>query len=212
MKERNRKQRKARWMRFKSAYRRHPDCVHGAVFCDHVYEEQRPWQWVDFRFPSLAHRRRYYAVAARTLEYTAITDAEDRAWDKVDELLPYPQKATAWVPVIDKMHGRAREWPLSKEVWQLKQERAELHKKLFLELSQRPVKLCESIEVRLEYGPVAIGLWVQVNKSYLDPSWFDEFICWYLAQGEPLKQGVVWEGEGVEIVPAEIYRSWSGER
>jgi len=212
MDERNRKQRKARWMRFKNAYTRWPSCMYGVVFCDHLYEEQHPWTWVDFRFPSLAHRRRDYAVAARTLGYTAVTEAEDNSWNKVDELLPYPQKAITWVPKADKTYGRVYEQLWSEEARQLERERVELHKKLFLECSQQPVKLREQIEVRLEYGPVAIGLWAQVNKPHLGPNWLDEFARWYLAQGEPLKHGVVWQGEEVEIVPAEVYRGWNGER
>ena len=61
------------------------DCGNGIYWCNHVYDEQHPWVWVDFRFPSLKKRNKlYYAVAMRTLEYARVNEIEDSVWDSLD--------------------------------------------------------------------------------------------------------------------------------
>ena len=84
--------------------------------------------------------------------------------------------------------------------------RRELEKKLFDERKHKPIRLRPKIEVRLEYGPVAVGLWATVNKPALTPASFAEFIDHIRQLGEPLRQGIIWEGEEVEVVPATFER------
>jgi hypothetical protein len=209
MMEKNRKARKARWLRFKNAYTRYPNCVYGVAFCDHVYEEQYPWLWVDFRFPSFAHRRRYYSVAAVTLGHLALDNVEARAYDEVNYQLPLdPEEDRRSIVVVGKTAegDTLYSYQPSAKLKELLAEREELKKRLFNEYAQEPITLRESIEQRLEYGPVAIGLWAHVNRDKLEPSWLNGFAHWYNSMGLPLKQGIIWEGEEVEIVPAEVLK------
>jgi len=90
--ERNRKERKARWIRAKNLMREYPDCAYnGDFYCDHLYDPAYPWVWVDFRFFH-TKKKRYYAVAMRTLELEAYDDVEQAVLDEMsmEEIRSHP--------------------------------------------------------------------------------------------------------------------------
>ena len=82
--EKNAKQRKARWIHAKNRMCKYPECAYGGDFyCDHVYEPDRPWKWVDFSFFH-TKLKRYYAVAMVTVEYAAFAKVEIQAMNHVE--------------------------------------------------------------------------------------------------------------------------------
>lgn len=205
MREKTRKQRKARWMKVKNGFR-NKLCSNGVYYCDHVYEEERPWQWVDFRFLSERHRRRYFAVAAETLRYHAYCLVEEEASDLADKDWPLPENGLFFGPaIIDPSYGKVYELQSTAEYDSQYRNWSAARDEYMKHLLQKPQVLRPKIEVRLEYGPVAVGVWASVNRSHLDATALMEFIQQFRELGEPLKQGVVWEGEEVTVVPAEIY-------
>ena len=206
MRENTRKQRKARWIRVKNNYRRYPECVYGDAYCDHVYDATHPWQWVDFRFLSQRHKRRYFAVAAQTLLYKAYGMAEELADAEARKDWPLPEDGCYFGPAErDPDWGKVYELRTTEEYDAQYRHFRTAYEEYLKHFLQKPVVLRPTIEVRLEYGPVAVGIWAKLNKPYLNPAALPEFAQQFRDLGEPLRQGIVWQGEEVTVVPAEIY-------
>jgi hypothetical protein len=185
--QKNRKQIKARWIHVKNLMRKYPDCAYdGDFYCDHVYDPERPWVWVDFRFFH-TKLKRYFAVAMVTAEYEAYTDLENRAIEQSAIIFPYTDDAHRLEdlntdPIRSEQH--VARMGLMRDIIQ-----NEIDKSVFV----RP-----SIQVK-DYGPVAVGLWVTVNKPYIDEHVIREFITHFRSLGEPTKAGWYWHGEEVQI-------------
>lgn len=205
MRERTRKQRKARWIKIKNDYWKYPECVIGDAYCDHVYDETNPWQWVDFRFLSRQHSRRYFAVAAQTLRFAAYHQAQELADDAADKDWPLPDNGCYFGPAeMDGTWGKVYELLTTEEYDEQYKRWSTANQEYLKHFMAQPVLLRPQIEVRLEYGPVAVGVWALLNKPRLDPAGLSEFVQQFRDLGEPLKQGIVWQGEEVQVVPAEI--------
>src|SRR5260370_835951 len=87
--ERNRKQKKLRYIRVKNLMRKYPECTYGGDFyCNHVYDPAYPWNWIDFRFFH-SKLRRYYAASLRTLDFVAYDELEWKAYELAAEALPF---------------------------------------------------------------------------------------------------------------------------
>lgn len=169
--ERTRKERKARYIRAKNLMRQHPECSYGGDFyCNHVYDPDHPWVWVDFRF---FHTRlkRYYAVAMITLEYEAWDMAETQVLEEVwsNDTLDHKSLIERQRLVKEKMEERLV-----------------------------PVTLRPSIYLR-DYGPVVIGVHATVNKPYIDEHVIREFIAFFRSLGEPVTPGWFWRGEETQV-------------
>jgi hypothetical protein len=170
-KEKNRKAKKARYIRIKNMMRKYPECAYnGDFYCDHVYDPAYPWSWVDFRFFH-SKLKRYYAVSMRTVAYEAFNDIEDRALDIAAIIFPDNDLA---------------------------KRRDELMRKLIDEEVDKPIYARPRIFVK-DYGSVSIGLWVTVNKEHIDEHVIREFIAFFRSLGEPIKPGWSWYGEETQV-------------
>ena len=195
--EKNRRQRKARWIRVKNHFRKSEYCD-GVFWTNHIYEPEHPWVWVDFLFLSERHPRRYYAVAARTLEYKVLDDIENEVYEIVDEREPFEEQRL----ILSRNNGEFEVY-FSEPVQNQQRRRMELFKELYpLHLNQRTERA--TIEVRREYGDVAIGLWVTLNTPHIDSQVIHAFIKQFRDLGEPIAHGIVWTGEEVNIDAREV--------
>lgn len=186
--ERTRKERKARYIHVKNLMRKYPECNYDDLFyCDYVYDPANPWVWTDFRFFHTTLKR-YFAVAMVTAEYEAYSEIENNAIEQSAIMFPYPE-------LMVSTH-RMREGEVS-------QKRDELRQKLIDERLEQPQFVRPSILVK-DYGPVAIGLWVTVNKDYIDEHVIKEFITFFRSLGEPIKAGWNWSGEETKVDPKRL--------
>ena len=63
------------------------ECGNGIYWCNHVYDPEFPWVWVDFRFPSIKYpKSRYFSVAMRTLEFARYNEIEDMVYESKNEV------------------------------------------------------------------------------------------------------------------------------
>jgi|SRR5579859_577810 len=189
--ERNRTERKARYIRLKNKMRKYPDSSFGGEFyCDQLLGAYGPSLGADFSFFH-TQKKRYYACCLQTLECKVYTDFEDYAHEQASQIFPYPSsyfdESFNYIP--DAHHV----------------ERQKLHNKLMDDFIV-PVKSAPSIHVK-NYGPVAVGLWATVNKEYVDEHGIREFIAFFRSLGEPIKAGWSWYGEEIEVDPRRIHRA-----
>lgn len=195
--DRTRKQRKASYIRAKNLMKQYPECVlaNEQAYCNHVWDPAYPWVWVDFRFFH-TKLKRYFAVAMTTAEYTGSGIAEDEAWEFAREKYPY------------------EEYPRSKrgiQSWRFDRSetddlRFDLFKKKTEEFGLNPYKVTPKIEVK-DYGKLVVGVWATVNRPYIDEAYIAEFIDFYRSIGEPIKPGLAWKGEEIEVIPSNIYKN-----
>lgn len=198
-KEANRKQRKARWIRVKNEMRQYSDCNYGDFFCHHYLEnrEDDGPVWADFRFFH-SKLKRYFAVAMITAEYEALNIAEGRAIDEAYEEYPLGD-GPIFVPSVDH--------PGYLELVSTETDKKRSHRTN--DLLEQYLKLEYSIIPRIEvlnYGDVAVGVYVTVNKSKIDEHVIREFIARFRELGEPIKPGWKWEDEAITITPEQLSR------
>lgn len=192
--EKNRTQRKARWIRAKNNERRHPDCSYnGDFYCNHVYDPQYPWVWVDFRFFH-SRLKKYFAVAMVTAEYEAYCDAENKAYDEAK----YPENGLDFVKAeVHPTHGQLYRLSEPDTAYKEAEERQKALKAKYL---AEIWKVAPSIKVE-DYGPVAVGVYATVNREYIDEHVIRSFIEQFRQLGEPGVLGWKWYGEPIEIIP-----------
>ena len=198
--EKNRKQRKQRWMNAKNQMRQYPDCAYnGDFYCNHVFDPKRPWVWVDFRF---FHTRlkRYFAVAMTTAEYEAHNIAEEMAHDaaKFPAYRAFEFFKSEIHPTLGQLYSVVLN--TTDEYYIQYAEASERKKQLLKQFLQQPMVITPKIETR-DYGPVAVGVFAIVNKQYIDEHVIREFIAQYRQLGEPVTPGWKWQGEPIEIIP-----------
>ena len=201
MRQKSRKQRKALWIRVKNAFR-DSECSDGTFWCNHVYEPERPWVWVDFRFLSQRHHRRYFATAAQTLEYSVLTSIEDEAWEIVDRELPLEDYRTVFTK--EKPDGEFFEIRFEEPFLTQHRHRQKRFSEIFPTLLDTRT-IAPKIEVRRDYGDVAIGLWVTLNMPSIDATSIHSFIQQFRDLGEPIQHGVVWSGDEIAVDAREAY-------
>lgn len=198
--EKTRSERKGRWIRAKNLMRKYPDCNYGNLFyCNHVYDATYPWSWVDFRFFHTTQKR-YYAVAMITSEYEALNIAEGRVWDQSYVLFP----AEPW-PDTDKMtDAKFNDW-IRRPSTPRDIARKEFEEQALNELLDEPSFIAPSILLK-DYGPVAIGCWVTVNKPHIDEHVIREFIAHFRSLGEPTTPGWSWKGKEERVETRQFKR------
>jgi hypothetical protein len=183
MKEKNRRQRKQRWLRAKNLMRQHPTCAYnGDFYCDHVYEEKYPWTWVDFRFFH-TKLKRYFSVAMRTAEMEAYDIAKDTAWEKVEAELGHD--------TLSPIHSIIQ--PGSS--WAIRMQRYYD----IMEVESKVVRAIKPSIKAIDYGDVAVGLFVTVNKEHIDEHVIREFIEFFRSLGEPTTPGWTHYGQEIQI-------------
>ena len=205
MKEyKNRKQRKEWWIYIKNLMRKYPDCAYdGLFYCNHVYDEERGWQWVDFRFFHTT-KKRYFAVAMTTAKYTAEEQLDEIILAKLDQHHPYPEEKDGGLIFhpIDKKTGTGR-LEFTSTHTAAYNARELLKQQLYLELTDEAQKVLPKVDVK-DYGEVAVGLWATLDVPKITPEVISNFIKFYRSIGEPIEPGGVWQGEEVVIVPERI--------
>ncbi len=99
--EKNRKQRKACWISAKNLMRKYPECAYnGDFYCNHVYNKEHGWSWVDFRFFHTTLKK-YFFVAMTTAEYDALKVNEERVLEELNKIHPYPEDSMIFHPIDD---------------------------------------------------------------------------------------------------------------
>ena len=174
--------------------RLYPECNYGDFYCNHVYDPEYPWQWVDFRFFH-STLKRYFAVSMTTVIYDAYQIAEEKAWDEAEKIFPRTN-SESW-SVKDEIN----EWinRPNKDY----DDRYNLYveyKKEFLKILQL---IPPSILVK-DYSPIAVGVWTTVNKDFIDEHVIREWIAQYRALGEPTVPGFSWKDTPIEVTPNNI--------
>jgi len=180
--ERNRKERKAAYIRIKNLMRRYPNCAYnGDFYCDHIYDPAYPWQWIDFRFFH-SRLKRYYAVAMVTAYFEAYNALEDAVLD--DAYAKFPTEGRWPDGSFHTVNAR----------YQIRSD----YVKDELVIRAGIVKVAPSIELE-DYGRVAIGLYATVNTPYIDEHYIRKFIADFRERGEPTQPGWSWHGEEIEV-------------
>jgi len=201
----NRKQRKQRWINAKNAMREYPECAYGGDFyCNHVYDPEWPWLWVDFRFFH-SRLKRYYAVAMVTAEYEVAEQIRDKSWDMAGfPSFPEPFMVKAErhkeLGQLYMSNPRTKEQEYKKQF----QEAVARHKQIMYELGKTPTKVIPRFEIK-DYGPVAVGVYATVNTQHIDEHYIRDFIKFFRLLGEPTQPGWKWEGEAVDVIASRLY-------
>lgn len=173
----NRKQRKLRWIQARNLMRVHKICNYGEFYCNHVYDPENPWTWVDARvFHSKL--KRYFAVTFRTAEFAGYEIAEDDAWDRFEEAFPDQQK----LPIKERLNIKGE----------------------YIEREISKTKLISTYARVMSDNGVSSWVDVVVNKEYIDEHVIREFVKLFREYGEPIKPTVVWREEAIEVIPAKI--------
>lgn len=199
--ELTRKDRKLRYIKVRNLMRKYPECAYnGDFYCDHVWDPERPWTWVDFRFFHTTQKR-YYAVAMITAETEALNLAEGRVWDQSSVLFP----SEPWPDTNNMTDAKFNDWirrpPSAQDIL-----RKEFEEQALNELLDEPSFIAPSITLK-DYGPVAIGCWVTVNKPFIDEHVIREFIAHFRSLGEPTTPGWSWKGKEEQVETRHFKRS-----
>lgn len=207
-----RRQRKTRWIREKNLWRKYPECVHGDFYTNHIIDpkdrekQYGPCVWIDFTFFH-TKLKRYFSVAAQTLEYSLYCENEERADEELNKTHPYPDVGLIFHP-IDPKTGLGR-IEITAEHTAVYNAREPLKQKLLSELNSEAQKARPKIVVK-DYGEVAVGLWVTLDVPHFDANIINNFIKFYRSIGEPITPGFEWEGEEVDVVPERFTQRHAG--
>lgn len=189
--ERTRKQKKARYISLRNKMLKYPDCAYnGDFFCNHVYDPADPWLWVDFSFYHTTEKR-YFACAMVTAEYEAYHTIEDKAIEIAYTLFPTPDVPARLDDMLDELNSQGAKAERNKA-------RDDVMSAVIREELEKPSFVVPSITVK-DYGPVAVGLWVTVNKPHINEHIIREFIADFRALGEPVTPGWYWHGEETQV-------------
>lgn len=200
MKYESRKKAKLRFIRVKNRMNE-PECGEGDFWCNHLYEPDRPWCWVDFRFLH-TRQKKYYSVAMTTAEYIATSNLEDEIYNELEAECALPPMVFS--KYSDKAGRAGRIINFNDEFTAAVKRRREKYLEIFKERSLIPVKITPSITIH-RYSPVCFGLHATVNTPYIDKHYVREFITTFRTTlGEPTQTGEVWRGEEISVVPARL--------
>lgn len=201
--EKNRKQRKATWIRARNYMHMYPDCNYGDFYCHHYLEgrEDDGPVWTDFRFFH-SKLKRYFAVSMVTATYEAYNKAEDRAFDEAHEQYPFDVRS------IDDLFVPSTEFTGLFEMRPMTEIERRRHN-LLDSLREKYLELEYVIIPRIEicdYGAVVVGVHATVNKSKIDEHVIREFITRFRELGEPITPGWKQEDEAIKITPQDLRR------
>src|SRR5271167_4505584 len=88
--ERNRTERKARYIRLKNKMRKYPECAYdGDFYCNAILNYYGPSHGADFSFFH-TQKKRYYACALQTCQLKAYNDIEEYAMEISEARYPRP--------------------------------------------------------------------------------------------------------------------------
>ena len=173
------------------------ECGTGVYWCNHLYDENHPWVWVDFRFPSLNKPKSlYYAVAMRTLEYARANEIEDAVWDEYGGGdIQFQENEHLVFSISDE--DRAK----------LDRQQAIINDKMKEDVTvMRP-------SITLEhYGVGRIGVHCTVNTPYINDTVIKNFIDLFRSLGEPTSDGYTWHGEEVTVETRHLLTNEYGKR
>ncbi len=202
IKRSNRTSRKRRYIRVKNLMREYPECAYnGDFYCDHVYDNDNPWRWVDFRFFH-STQKRYYAVAMTTLEFDEYEKDVETCHTIVDIELGQ-QRFGHRVKVFHPDYGDCYTFELSEDDRQFN----DIYNTRLDEVRASVTSVARIVRPKIElkdYGDGVLGVLASVNKKFIDENVIREFIQFFRSHGEPTTPGWKWEGEEVEIIPARI--------
>lgn len=186
----NRRQRKQRWIRAKNLMRRHPECAYnGDFYCNHVYDEERGWAWVDFRFFHTSQKR-YFSVAMVTCELDAYEQVENDCLTAASAQFPYEGLQSVFQPATG--------------LYQLVFSESDYARHRLTDSLTREAILAgghtsrESITIR-DYGPVAVGVKAVVNTPFIDEHYIRRFIGFFRSLGEPITPGQIFTGPTINV-------------
>lgn len=186
--DKTRTQRKKIWREARALMVTYPECAYnGDFFCNHLYDPEYPWSWVDFRFFHTTQKR-YFAVAMTTCEYTAYERVQSNALDRALE--KYPLDGRDWLK-------KTTEGFYKLQLSDHDTARYALTDTLAEEEAQHLQSVTESITIK-DYGNVAVGVWAVVNKRHIDEHTIRQFIEFFRSIGEPTRPGFTWEGKTIE--------------
>lgn len=202
--KKNRKQRKAQWIRARNLMRKYPDCSYnGDFYCNHVYEPENPWRWVDFRF---FHTRlkRYFAVTMTTLEYSEMEKDDNAAYEIVCKEMGDLREGSIKA-VMHPKHGKIFTFDYSDEDREFNYRHIARQIEVCRELAKVPRIASPSITIK-DYGPVSVGVKATVNTQHIDEHVIREFIARFRELGEPTTPGWTHQGEEIEVIPGRLNR------
>ena len=172
------------------------ECGTGSYWCNHLYNPEWPWVWVDFRFPSLKKPKSlYYACAMRTLEYARMNEIEDATWD----LIPFTDH------LVEVSTGLFELSEVGRKEHEERQALINANAKTDATLMR------ETIELQ-DYGPGRIGVHCTVNTPYINDAVIRKFIEHFRSLGEPTADGYTWHGEEVKVEPRYLLTNEYGKR
>ena len=190
-----------------------PEGTAELYWCNHLWDEANPWQWVDFIFLSKqAPKSRYYAVALTTLTYSEYEQDRDRAWDKVDEVDGDWHADGLFVKDLNHPHfGQLWRTEFTEEEQARMKLRSDMTSKFTEEFTAVPRLVRPWIKtITGDYRPGCVGVHASLNTPFLDDTVIRNFIAQFYALGEPIADGdIVWQGEEIEVTPAILNESTS---
>lgn len=196
----SRKKRKAIYMRAKKLMLLYPECAYnGDFYCNHVYDPEHPWQWVDFRFFHTT-KKIYFAVAMVTATQEACYAVEECA----HLIAKFPSFSDPHF--ITDTDGTMTLNEGTPSYQQQYKEATFRKKRIQFELSFQPIYVVPKVKV-LDYGLPVIGVHATVNTSHIDKHVIRNFIRFFRSLGEPTKPGWKWEGEKVAVVTTQFFEN-----
>lgn len=170
------------------------ECGTGVYWCNHLYDPEWPWVWVDFRFPSLKNPKGlYYACAMRTLEYARMDEIEESV--EYDFDVDFDEPSPNLFTISDETRAK------------LDSRQAIINAKAATDATfMRP-----SIVLQ-RYGAGRIGVHCTVNTPYINDKVIREFIDHFRSLGEPDTDGYTWYGEEVKVETRYLLSNEYGKR
>jgi hypothetical protein len=183
------------------------ECGNGTFHTYHLYVPEDPWSWVDFKFLSLKNPKKYYfAVSMITLTQDAYDTDEELAYQKLDEIDgPYDIvfEMEPCSKEIQKKYGRGcKQYKPNEEAENKLAKRTEIRLSISRVLNAIERDMVPVIKVNTEdYRPGCIGLLMVVDEPFLNAEVIEKYIKLFREIGEPVNDGIVWEGPNVKITP-----------
>lgn len=198
----NRKKIKARFINARNLMRKYPDCaIDKDIYCDHVYNPESPWRWVDFKFFH-TKLRRYFAVAMITAECKAWEDVEEQTFDAAE----YPDGEWDdgnFVASIHPKYGKVfTHVPTPEHTAKVQAFR---ERKAALDAIEMVKPRNVECGLKLEdYNDGVVGVIAVVNTTHIDEQYLKDFVKMFRALGEPMQPGEKYNVETIQVVPDNI--------
>ena len=186
-------------------------CGNGTFWCNHLYDPAQPWTWVDVTFLSTrAPKRYYFAAALTTLEYKQWCEDEDAGWTEAERQLGrYTGPGGEVVKAeVDPVYGQLFSYQEHPEGMEHFRKEREIADKVRAELNLKPRLVKPSIRVEF-YRPGCYGVHASLNTPSLNDDVVRQFIQQFRDLGEPITEGIVWEGDFEEVCPENLNKRYA---